>query len=71
MSKYLVVIEGFGDTYSAFAPDLPGCVAAGESAEDVERLMTEAIGLHIESLRTNGEPVPEPQSAALYVATGA
>jgi predicted RNase H-like HicB family nuclease len=51
MSDYLVVIEGSGDSYSAYAPDLPGCVAAGKSVDEVERLMREAIALHIESLR--------------------
>lgn len=68
MSDYLVVIEGSGRSYSAFVPDLPGCVAAGETAEEVERLIAEAIALHVESLRAHGEPVPEPQSAARYVA---
>lgn len=68
MSEYLVVIEGSGDSYSAFVPDLPGCVAAGDSLEEVERLMAEAIALHIESLRSHDEPVPKPQSAARYVA---
>lgn len=70
MSDYLVVIEGSGDSYSAFVPDLPGCVAAGDSPEEVERLIAEAIALHIESLRAHGDPVPEPQSAARYVAVG-
>jgi len=68
MSEYLVVIEGSAGSYSAFAPDLPGCVATGGSPEEVERLMAEAIGLHVESLRSHGETVPEPQSAARYVA---
>jgi predicted RNase H-like HicB family nuclease len=68
MSEYLVVIEGSAGSYSAFVPDLPGCVAAGESPEEVERLMAEAIALHLESLRSHGEPVPEPLSAARYVA---
>lgn len=68
MTGYLVVIEGSGDSYSAFVPDLPGCVAAGTSPGEVEQLIGEAIALHIESLRANGEPVPEPQSAARYIA---
>lgn len=68
MSEYLVVIEGSGDSFSAFAPDLPGCVAAADSTEEVEQLMAEAIALHIDSLRSHGEPVPKPQSAARYVA---
>lgn len=68
MRDYLVVIEGAGDSYSAFAPDLPGCVAAGDSLEEVEDLMAEAIALHIESLRAHGEPTPDPRSAARYIA---
>jgi predicted RNase H-like HicB family nuclease len=53
-----MVIEGEGDSYSAYAPDLPGCVAAGDSREEVERLMREALALHVASLRVHGEPVP-------------
>ena len=68
MSDYLVVIEGSGNSYSAFVPDLPGCVAAGDSPEEIEQLMAEAIALHIESLRAHGDAVPEPQSAARYIA---
>ncbi len=48
----------------AWVPDLPGCVAAGESHAEVEQLIAEAIGAHIESLREHGEPVPEPSSTA-------
>ncbi len=68
MSDYLVIIEGAGDSYSAFVPDLPGCVAAGDTPEEVEQLIRDAIVLHIESLRANSEPVPQPQSAARYIA---
>jgi predicted RNase H-like HicB family nuclease len=67
MTKYLVVIEGDDDSYSAFVPDLPGCVAAGATREEVERLIAEAIALHIESLRAHGEVVPAPKSEARYV----
>ncbi|HLG70537.1 MAG TPA: type II toxin-antitoxin system HicB family antitoxin [Chloroflexota bacterium] len=67
MSEYLIVIEGEGDSFSAYSPDLPGCVAAGSSAEEVERLMREAIPLHIESLREHGESVPRPRSSARYI----
>ena len=68
MSDYLVIIEGSGDSYSAFVPDLPGCVAAGDSSEEVEQLIRDAIALHIESLRAHREPVPRPQIAARYIA---
>lgn len=69
MSDYLVVIEGSGsgDSYSAYAPDLLGCVAAGNSVEEVEQLMREAIALHIESLRAHGESVPPPSSEIRYI----
>lgn len=68
--NYLVIIEGSGTSFSAYSPDLPGCVAAGESPEEVERLMREAIPLHIESLRAHGDPIPEPQSSVRYVIAG-
>lgn len=67
MSAYLVVIEGEGDSYSGYAPDLPGCVAAGETPEEVRQLMHEAVPLHLESLRAHGEPVPPPRSEVDYV----
>ncbi len=67
MNAYLVVIEGEGDSYSAYAPDLPGCVAAGDTVDEVRGLMHEAIPLHIDSLRTHGEPVPPPHSQVEYV----
>lgn len=67
MSVYLVVVEREGDSYSGYAPDLPGCVAAGDTAEEVRQLMHEAIPLHIESLRSHREPVPEPRSQVEFV----
>ena len=67
--RYLIVIEGAeGGNYSAYAPDLPGCVAAGASIEDVEREMHDAIALHLEGLRDGGQPIPEPSDlTAAYV----
>ena len=67
--RYLIVIEGSeGAGYSAYAPDLPGCVAAGASADEVERAMHGAIALHIGGLREAGEPIPEPSGlTAAYV----
>lgn len=67
MTAYLVVIEGEGDSFSGYAPDLPGCVAAGDSPEEVSQLMHEAIPLHLESLRAHGEPVPPPHTHVEYV----
>jgi predicted RNase H-like HicB family nuclease len=64
---YLVIIEKADDgTFSAYLPDLPGCVATGDSAEEVRKLIDEAVSLHIESLREHGEPVPPP-SATTHV----
>ena len=61
--RYLIVIEGAeGENYSAYAPDLPGCVATGASLEQCEHEMRDAIALHIEGLRETGQPVPEPSA---------
>ena len=65
--KYTVVIEKTGNGYSAYAPDLPGCIAAGDSVAEVEELIREAMILHVESLRDHGDPVPEPQTSAALV----
>jgi predicted RNase H-like HicB family nuclease len=67
VSRYVVVIEGSGDSYSAFVPDLPGCVAVGATLEEVERLIVEAIRLHIESMSAHGEVVPEPRTEVRFV----
>lgn len=60
MTEYVVVIEQEGEAWGAYVPDLPGCVAVGESRDVVEALIAEAIPLHIASLREQGEPVPAP-----------
>jgi predicted RNase H-like HicB family nuclease len=66
--RYLIVIEGNGTgNYSAYSPDIPGCVAAGDTREACEAEMREAIVLHLESLRAHGEPPPTPTSTAAYV----
>ena len=65
--KYTVVIEKTGNGYSVYAPDLPGCIAAGDSVAEVEELIREAMILHVESLREHGDPVPEPQTSAALV----
>lgn len=66
MSRYLVIIEKTSTGYSAYSPDLPGCVATGDSRKEVEREMRDAIAFHIEGLRLAGEEIPEPQSQASY-----
>ena len=65
---YIVVIERAEDgSYSAYVPDLPGCIACGETPEEVRRLIEEAAALHIDSLRRHGEPVPPPSAMAHVV----
>ncbi|HMO84445.1 MAG TPA: type II toxin-antitoxin system HicB family antitoxin [Lacipirellulaceae bacterium] len=60
--RYTVILEQGATSWGAYVPDLPGCVAAGESREEVVQLIREAIELHIEGLRTSGEAVPQPHS---------
>ena len=65
--KYAVVIEKAPSNYSAYVPDLPGCVATGATIEEVEREIREAIEFHIEGMRQDGESVPQPSSTVEYV----
>ena len=60
--KYAVVFEKGPNSYGAYVPDLPGCVAVGDTLEEVERLIQEAIEFHIEGMREDGDPIPEPTS---------
>lgn len=62
MSEYLAVIEHEGNSWGAFCPDLPGVGVVGDSREEVELLIGEAITLHLEGLRRDGEPVPPPSA---------
>lgn len=64
---YVVIIEKTGNGYSAYVPDLPGCVAAGNSREDTERLIREAIVFHLEGMRADNEPIPEPTASSVLV----
>lgn len=65
--EYLVVVEKSRSGYGAHVPDLPGCVAVGESRREVLKLIREAIELHIEALRESGQVVPEPNSRSEVV----
>ena len=65
--RYGVVIEKADGNYSAYVPDLPGCIATGQTVEQVEREIGEAIEFHIEGLRDGGFAVPEPTSILTYV----
>ncbi|MCS6903505.1 MAG: type II toxin-antitoxin system HicB family antitoxin [Candidatus Bipolaricaulota bacterium] len=68
MKKYLVIYEWTGQNYSAYVPDLPGCIACGDTLEETEKLMQEAIALYIEALKEAGQPVPEPTTQAKQIA---
>jgi predicted RNase H-like HicB family nuclease len=65
--RYLIVIEASKTGFSAYSPDLPGCVAAGRTRQDVEEQMREAIEFHIEGLRDKGQEVPPGTSYSAYI----
>jgi len=65
-ARYAIVIEGGETSYGAYVPDLPGCVAAAETREEAVKLINEAIEAHIQMLREEVMPVPEPRSTAEY-----
>ena len=62
--RYLVVVEKGPSSYGAYVPDLPGCVAAGESREEALSMIREAMELHIEGLKEQGQPIPAPTSTS-------
>ncbi len=65
--RYLIIIEPTSTGYSAYSPDLDGCVATGATREQVEAQMREAIEFHIDGMRQDGHPVPAPRSYSTYV----
>ncbi len=67
MKKYLIVVEKTGTGYSAYSPDLDGCVATGRTREEVEREMQGVITFHLEGMAQSGEPIPEPRTYSAYV----
>jgi predicted RNase H-like HicB family nuclease len=69
--KYAVIIEAGAENYSAYVPDLPGCIATGRTLEEVKRVMGEAIAFHIEGLREDGLPIPAATSLCEYVEVSA
>jgi predicted RNase H-like HicB family nuclease len=69
--RYAIVIENAGANFSAYVPDLPGCVAVGESLAEVERQIREAIEFHLEGMREDGAPIPPPSSKVDYVEVAA
>lgn len=66
MTEYLYLIEPADDGWSAYVPDLPGCVAAADTRDEAQRLIKEAIALHVESLRSHGDPVPDAKTFGSY-----
>lgn len=64
---YAVVIEKAGNNYSAYMPDLPGCVATGSTVKETEQLIREAIELHLAGLREDGLPIPQASSQVEYI----
>lgn len=65
--KYAVIIEAGERNSSTYVPDLPGCIATGQTLEEVKQVMREAIAFHLEGLRAEGLPIPEPTTLAEYV----
>jgi predicted RNase H-like HicB family nuclease len=71
LKRYAVVIEKGEGNYGAYVPDLPGCVATGATIEETEREIQEAIEFHLEGMRADGLPIPEPSSRVEYVEVAA
>jgi predicted RNase H-like HicB family nuclease len=65
--RYLVVVEEGASSFGAYVPDLPGCIAVGESREEVLATIQEAIEMHLEDLRDRGQPIPQPSSSSEVV----
>jgi len=65
--RYAVVIEKAEGNYSAYVPDLPGCIATGTTVEDTEKSIREAIEFHLEGMRQDGLPIPQPSSQVDYI----
>lgn len=69
--RYAIIIEQAGSNYSAYAPDLPGCVATGSNVDEVRARMQEAIEMHLDGLREDGLPIPEAVTVCDYVTVAA
>ncbi len=67
MAKILVIIEKGENSYGAYSPDVPGCVAVGDTREEVEERMREALRFHLEMLREENLPLPDPQNIVEYM----
>ena len=71
MYRFLIVIEKTENNYSAYSPDLPGCVATGKTREEVERNMHDAVEMHVQGLLEDNLPIPESTTYAEYIAVPA
>ncbi len=71
MKEYVVIFERANDNWSAYVPDLPGCVAASKTREETDQLIREAIEFHIEGLKADGQSIPEPTTEAGRVSIAA
>jgi predicted RNase H-like HicB family nuclease len=67
MHKYPVIFEKANNNYSAYSPDIPGCIATGSTRREAEKNIKEAISFHIEGLVNDGLPIPEPSSSTEYI----
>jgi predicted RNase H-like HicB family nuclease len=67
MYRFLIIIEKGNENYGAYAPDLPGCVAVGDTPEEVEKNMHEAIKMHVQGMIEDNEPIPTPRTIARYL----
>ena len=69
--RWAIIIEGTEGNYGAYVPDLPGCVTTGETLEEVRTLMREAIEFHLDGMRADRLPIPQPTSRVVYVEVAA
>jgi predicted RNase H-like HicB family nuclease len=67
VKEYLIVVEQTNTGFSAYSPDLPGCVSVGATRAEVEKNMHEAMAFHLDGLREDGQPIPEPQTYSAYL----
>ena len=69
--RYAIVIERANSNYSAYVPDLPGCIATGATVEEAKKTIREAIEFHLAGMREDGSPIPQPSSRVDYVEVAA
>jgi predicted RNase H-like HicB family nuclease len=66
--RYAIVIEQAGDNFSGYIPDVPGCVATGATVDETRMRLAEALAMHLQGLREDGMPIPEPSTVTDYIA---